>query len=75
MLASSVVKRGFKSRWVKPKIMKLVFVNTNWLGIGTMCPSGATCPPMDCCLSELAQCKSTKHVGLVQSVRHHLVGM
>ena len=26
-----------------------------WLGIRIMCPNGATCPPTDCCFSELAK--------------------
>ena len=34
-----------------------------------MCPSGATCLPADCCLSELAQ-----HVGQIQSGHYHLKG-
>jgi len=31
---------------------------TGWLGIGIMCPSGATCLSADCCFSELALYKS-----------------
>jgi len=27
---------------------------TGWLGIGIICPSGATCLPADCRFSELA---------------------
>jgi len=26
---------------------------TGWFGIRIMCPSGATCLPVDCCFSEL----------------------
>ena len=53
--------------WVKPKTMKLVLVasplstqhkgeraKTVWLGMGIVCPSGATCLPVDCCFIELA---------------------
>jgi hypothetical protein len=31
-----------------------VRTNTGWLGIWVMCPSGATCLPMDCCFGEPA---------------------
>jgi hypothetical protein len=30
------------------------FKKTGWLEIRIMCPSGATCLPMDCCFSDLA---------------------
>jgi hypothetical protein len=37
-----------------------------------MCPSGATCLPVDCCFSELTLYKiPTQYVGLVQSGHHH----
>jgi len=39
---------------VKPKTLKLVRGETGWLRIGIMCPSEATCLPVDCCFSELA---------------------
>jgi hypothetical protein len=67
VLASSAVDRGSSPGRVKPKTIKLVFVasplstryygeraKTGWLGIGIMCPSGATCLSADCCFSELA---------------------
>jgi hypothetical protein len=40
-----------------------------------MCPSGATCLPVDSCFSELALINpTTKRVGLVQSGPHyHLI--
>jgi hypothetical protein len=55
---------------VKTNTIQLVFVafplstqhqgegaKTCWLGIGIMCPSGATCLFADCWFSELALCK------------------
>ena len=52
---------------VKPKTIKLVFVafplstqhsgvraKTSWLGIGIICPSGATYLSVNCCFNELA---------------------
>jgi hypothetical protein len=66
VLASSAVGRGFEPDRVKLKTKKKVFVasqistqrkgeraKTGWLGIRIMCPSGATCPPVDCCFKEL----------------------
>jgi len=57
---------GSSPDWVKQKI-KVAFVasplstqhkreraKTVWLRIRIMCPSGATCLSMDCCLTELA---------------------
>jgi len=44
---------------------------TGWLGIGIMCPNGATCLSADCCFNELALYNPTKSVGLVQSGPHH----
>ena len=80
MLASSAVDRCLISGRDKPKTIGLVFVasllsmkhsaeraKTGWLGIGIMCPSGATCLPTDCCFSE----NSTRHVSLVQRGPHH----
>jgi hypothetical protein len=67
VLASSAVDRGSSPGRVKPKTIKLVLVasplstryygeraKTGLLGIGIMCPSGATCLSADCCFSELA---------------------
>ena len=58
---------GSSSDPVKPKTIKLIFIafplstqqqgertKIGWLGIGIMCPSGATCLPMDCYFIELA---------------------
>ena len=57
---------GSRPDRVKPKTIKLVFVasplstqqrervKTGYLGIRRMCPSGATCLPADCCISELS---------------------
>ena len=36
-----------------------------------MCPSGATCLPLNCCFSEIALQKPTNHVGLLYSGHHH----
>jgi len=45
---------------------------TDWLGIRIMCPSGATCLPVDCCFSELALNKDPiKRVGLIQNGHHN----
>jgi hypothetical protein len=38
-----------------------------------MCPSEATCLPMDCCFSELAYKDPIKHVGLVQRGHYHFI--
>ena len=49
---------------------------TGWFGTRSMCPSGATCLPADCCFSVLALYKplQNKRVGLVQSGYHyHLI--
>jgi hypothetical protein len=67
VLASSAIDRGFDPVRVKPKTKKLVIFcfsakhaelrrrsKTGWFGIRIMCPSGATCLPVDCCFSELA---------------------
>jgi hypothetical protein len=67
VLASSAVDRGCEPGRVKQKTIKLVFVasplstqhegeraKTDWLGVRIMCPSRATCLPVDCCFSELA---------------------
>jgi len=69
VLTSSVVDYGFET-WsgaTNYQTIKLVFVaslvgihyegikaKTGWLGIGIMCPSGASCLPANCCFSELA---------------------
>jgi len=42
-----------------------------WLRIRIMCPSGATCLPTDCCLSELALETPVKSVDLVQNGHHY----
>ena len=57
--ASSVIDCGFKSRLGQPKNITLLFAHiikdwsnirakTGWLEIKIMCPSGATCLPVDC---------------------------
>ena len=38
-----------------------------------MCPSGATCLPVDCCFNELALLKPAQLVGLEQSGPHQHV--
>jgi len=51
-------------------------VKTGSLGIGIMCPSGATCLSADCCFSELALYENPiQRVGLVQSTHpyHYLI--
>ena len=67
VLISNAVDHGFEPLRVKPKTMKFVFVasplsmqlygikaKTGWLGIRIFCQNGATCLPVDCCLSQLA---------------------
>jgi hypothetical protein len=58
MLASSAVHRGFETLSGQTKDYQLEFVasplKTDWFRIRIMCPSGATCLPVDCCFSELA---------------------
>jgi hypothetical protein len=67
VIALSAVDRGFEPEWFKAMTIKMVCVasplrtqhegvrvKTGWLGIRTMCPSGATCLPADCCFSQLA---------------------
>ena len=67
VLAASVVYRGVGSLSGQTKDYENVFccfyanhaalrhkTNTDWLGIGVMCPSGAICIPADCCFSDLA---------------------
>jgi hypothetical protein len=84
VFASRVVDRGFKPGRVNSRTDKLVFDasllskqhqgergRTGWLGMRKMCPSKATCLPMDCCFSHLAPYKSIKRVGLIQSRQHH----
>ena len=62
---SSVVDRGIKPLWGQTKDNKTaasppntsyegVRAKSGWLGIRIMCPSGATCLPVDYCFSELA---------------------
>ena len=75
MLASSVVNGGFEPSNQRYKIYMCCFSdkhaaelereNVGWLGIRTMCQSGATGIPADCCFSELGL--SNPNVGLVQS--------
>ena len=59
MLTSSVVDRGFEPRSGQTNDYKIGICcfsakHTGWLGIRIICPSGETCLPADCCLSELA---------------------
>jgi hypothetical protein len=67
MLALSAVNRGFEPRSGQTKDYKIGICffsakhaafrrksKDGWLGIRIMCPSGATCLPVDCCFSELA---------------------
>jgi hypothetical protein len=54
VLISSAVDREFEPRSGQTKD----YENGIWLGIRIMCPSGATCLPADCCISELALLKS-----------------
>ena len=68
MLASSALDHGFEPRSDQTKDYKIGIyyfsakhlpalnrrAMTGWLGIGVMCPSGATSLPADCCFSELA---------------------
>jgi hypothetical protein len=84
VLASSEVDRVFKSRSCQTKDYAIaiycfsaskhhqgVRAKTGWLGIGLMCPSGATCPSANCCFNKLA----LKRVGVVQSGPHnHHIG-
>ena len=72
---------------VKSKINKLVCVaspvstqlsgvraKTGWLGTRIMCPSGATCPPTDCCFSELhVALYNPIGIGLVLSGHPHFI--
>ena len=70
-MSSQCLSFSTEPDWVKPKTIKLVFVDsplstqrsrertkTGWLGIRIMCPSGSTCLSSDCCFSELAPSKS-----------------
>ena len=63
VLASSGLDRGLESRSGLTKDYKIVIfcffskyaalsTKTCWLGIGIMCPSGATCLHEDCCFSD-----------------------
>ena len=69
VLASSVIDRGFETHsrpiLVKPKKIGICCFSLStqhygekaksvWLGIGIMCPSGATYLSADSCFSELA---------------------
>ena len=65
MLASSAVDHGFEPGSCQTKDYKIDIccfstkhagkrAKTGWLVIKIMCPSGATCLPVDCCFSELA---------------------
>jgi len=71
VLAASVVYRGVGSLSGQTKDYKNGIccfytmhaalrdkINTGWLGIGIMCPSGAICIHADCCFSDLALIKS-----------------
>ena len=60
VLASSTVDRGFEPRSGHTKDYQIrmccfsaMHAKTGWLGIRIMCPSGATCLPVDCCFSKL----------------------
>jgi hypothetical protein len=56
VLGSSAVDLGFEPQLGLNRL-KLVFVaspRSGWLGIGIMCPSGATCLSTYCCFSDLA---------------------
>ena len=66
VLVSSAVDRGFESRSGQTKDYKIGICcfsakhaalrrkSRDWLEIIIMCPSGATCLPVDCCFSTLA---------------------
>jgi hypothetical protein len=54
VLASNVVDHGFETASLLNTQLKGVKAKIAWLGIGIMCPSVATCLPMDWCFSELA---------------------
>ena len=65
VFASSAVDRGFEPRSGQTEDYKISICGfsakhaalrkkkTGWLGIRIICPSGATCLPMDCYFSEL----------------------
>jgi len=63
VLPLSAVDRGFEPWSGQTKDHKISIccvsakhaaLRTGWLGIGIMCPIGATCLPADCCFSKLA---------------------
>ena len=65
VFASSAVDRGLEPRSGQTEDYKISICcfsakhaalrkkKNGWLGIRIICPSGATCLPMDCCFSEL----------------------
>ena len=78
LLAQSAVKCP---AFVKPTIFKFVVTvillstqhedvrsNYDWLGIGIICPSGATCLSVDLCVSELAHERCIQYNSLMARI-------
>ena len=68
-IAASMVVYSAGNKTCNKVIIKKFWWKTGWLRISIMCSGGATCLPMDCCLTIK---KSTKRVGLVHRW-HHLI--